>query len=394
MGKARFVAPFFMFIFGTLIALQLITTVTTSVGPTQLFNGTEINQVPLSTTLGTDITLIMAIALPILFLEYVLLAVPVAVVILLITKIVKSNRYNMNIMNIGREFGGTQIMRRAAAPALFSVASAQMFSGFIRDALFGPTFDPATLGIEIAPLFNAGLSLMGALLFVPIALLLFMPTWVLNDAGVVTHLKSDNMTMRHCPDTQGVGRWIANMLGGFALLAFPITMFMTQFYTPIIEPVLTGVQLTIPEILYQGTLAMLWTIGLPFFVMAYIIPLVMFNEAMQTRSTVRILRLARRLGAKMVRKEQIQEIKRLGYAYDEEKKGTVELFAAAGNQEIVMTQKTIKSKSKTKTKGKSAPKKKATQKKGTKKKDGKGNVVTSRKTVKKKTTKPKPKKKK
>ena len=126
------------------------------------------------------------------------------------------------------------------------------------------------------------------------------------------------------------------MLGGFALLAFPITMFMTQFYTPIIEPVLTGVQLTIPEILYQGTLALLWTIGLPFFVMAYIIPLVMFNEAMQTRSTVRILRLARRLGAKMVRKEQIQEIKRLGYAYDEEKKGTVELFAAAGNQQTYL----------------------------------------------------------
>ncbi|MHA1862349.1 MAG: hypothetical protein ACTSWA_01170 [Candidatus Thorarchaeota archaeon] len=367
MGKARFVTPFFMFIVGTFVALQLIATITANVGPTQLFNGTMINDEPLSPTLGTDIAGIMIIALPILFLEYVLLAVPVAVVILLITKIVKSNRYNMNIMNIGREFGGTQIMRRAAAPALFSVASANLFSGLIRNVLFGPSFDPLTLGTEIAPLFNAGLSLMGALLFVPIALLLFMPTWVLNDAGVVTHLKSDNLTIRHCPDTQGVGRWIANMLGGFALLAFPITMFMTQFYTPIIEPILTGAQLTIPEIFYQGILALLWTIGLPFFVMAYIIPLVMFNEAMQTRSTVRILRLARRLGAKLVHKEKIQEIKRLSYAYDEEQKGTVELYAAAGNKEIVMTQKSIKSKNKTKTKGNKDSKKNKTSKKETKK---------------------------
>lgn len=367
MGKARFLTPLFMFIAGTLVAIQLITTVTTSIPSTHLFPET------MSTTLGTDIATIMAIAIPILVIEYMIFAVPIAVVILLITKIVKSSRYEMNIMDIGREFGGTQIIRRAAAPALFSVASAQMFSEVIRNFLFPIGYTPST---EIAPLFNASLSLMGALLFVPIALLLFMPTWVLNDAGVVTHLKTDNLEMRHCPDTQGVGRWIANMLGGYALLAFPITMFVSQFYNPIILPIMTGVQFTQTEIIYQTTLALLWTIGLPFFVMAYILPLVMFNEAMQARSTVRILKLARRLGAKMVRKEKIQEIKRLSYAYDEGQKGTVELYATARDQEIISTQKSIKSKSKKKTKEntkskakkKPAPKKNKSSKKVTKKK--------------------------
>ncbi len=370
MGKARFLTPIFMFIAGTIVAIQLITAVTTNVPSTHLFPET------MSTTLGTDISTIMAIALPILVIEYVLFAVPIAVVILLITKVVKSARYEMNIMDIGREFGGTQIIRRAAAPALFSVASAQMFSGIIRDYLFGPNFDPLTLGTEIAPLFNASLSLMGALLFVPIALLLFMPTWVLNDAGVVTHLKTDNLQMRHCPDTQGVGRWIANMLGGYALLAFPITMFVSQFYNPIILPIMSGVQFGQTELIYQTTLALLWTIGLPFFVMAYMLPMVMFNEAMQSRSTVRILKLARRLGAKMVRKEKIQEIKRLSYTYDEGQKGTVELYAAAREQEIVSTQKSIKAKrekqkkgnTKSKGKKKPAPKKKDSSKKSTKKK--------------------------
>lgn len=373
MGKVRFLTPLFMFIAGTIVAIQLITTVTTNVPSTELFPET------MSTTLGTDIATIMVIALPILVIEYMIFAVPIAVAILLITKVVKSARYEMNIMDIGQEFGGSQIIRRAAAPALFSVASAQMFSEVIRNFLFPIGYTPST---EIAPLFNASLSLMGALLFVPIALLLFMPTWILNDAGVVTHLKTDNLEMRHCPDTQGVGRWIANMLGGYALLAFPITMFVSQFYNPIILPIMTGVQFTQTEIIYQTTLALLWTIGLPFFVMAYILPLVMFNEAMQARSTVRILKLARRLGAKMVRKEKIQEIKRLSYAYDEGQKGTVELYAAAREQEIVSTQKSIKSKSKKKTKGK-------TKSKGKKKPAPK----TKKKQSSKKATKKKPKKK-
>jgi hypothetical protein len=95
------------------------------------------------------------------------------------------------------------------------------------------------------------------------------------------------------------------------------------------------------------TTGALWTLGLPFFVMAFILPVIAFNEAMQKRSTVRILRLATRLGAKMVKKEQIREIKRLSYAYDEDKSATVELYAAASNKEIVSTKKSIKTKNKT-----------------------------------------------
>ena len=156
-------------------------------------------------------------------------------------------------------------------------------------------------------------------------------------------------------------------------------MFVSQFYNPIILPIMSGVQFGQTELIYQTTLALLWTIGLPFFVMAYILPMVMFNEAMQSRSTVRILKLARRLGAKMVRKEKIQEIKRLSYAYDEGQKGTVELYATAREQEIISTQKSIKAKSKKKTKGntkiktkkKPAPKKKESSKKSTKKKSKK-----------------------
>ncbi|MCK5266414.1 MAG: hypothetical protein KAR03_12465, partial [Candidatus Thorarchaeota archaeon] len=73
MGKARFLLPLFMFTAGTLVALQLINTVTTNVPSTNLFPET------MSTTLGTDIATIMAIAIPIIVIEYILFAVPIAV---------------------------------------------------------------------------------------------------------------------------------------------------------------------------------------------------------------------------------------------------------------------------------------------------------------------------
>ncbi len=342
MGAGRFVTPVVMFILGMIVILQLISTITEGMPSTPLIPDV------LSNSLGTDIVTIMVIAFPILFLEYYIFAVPIAVILLIATKIIKSTRYELNIMNIGRDFGGAQIVRRAAAPALFAVASAELFRTPLRLYLFGPNFDPAVeLVPELVPLFPVVVSLMSSLLAVPIALLLFMPTWVLNDAGVVTHLKSDRLNLRQCPDTQGVGRWIANMLGGYALLAFPITMFLNHFYEPLILPWLEGTIFSNEQIFYQLTTGTLWTIGLPFFVMTFILPVIIFNEAMQKRSTVRILKLATRLGAKMVRKERIQEIKRLSSVYDEEKAATVELYAEAANKEIVSTQKSIKSKSKT-----------------------------------------------
>jgi hypothetical protein len=356
MGAERFVAPFLMFLLGMLVITQMILTITVGMPPTELFPET------LSPNLGTDIITVMFIAFPILFLEHIIFAVPIAVVLLVGTKVVKSTRYELNIMNIGRHFGGTQMVRRAAAPALFAVASAELFRDPLRLYLFGPN---PVIPPEFITLLPVVVSIMSALIATPIALLLFMPTWVLNDAGVVTHLKSDKLDLRQCPDTQGVGRWIANMLGGYALLAFPITMFLRHFYEPLILPMIQGTTFQPEQILYQVTTGTLWTLGLPFFVMAFILPVIIFNEAMQKRSTVRILKLATRLGAKMVRKEQIQEIKRLSAVYDEEKAATVELYAVAANKEIISTQKSIK------TRSKSAPGKKSAKSKSSSKKQKK-----------------------
>jgi hypothetical protein len=276
-------------------------------------------------------------------------------------------------MNIASHFGGTQMIRRAALPALFSVAFASLFRDLIEDVLFGSGFVASP---EIEAFYPIVLTLMSALLFMPIALLLFMPTWVLNDAGVVTHLKSDRMDIRQCPDTQGVGRWMSNMLGGYAILAFPITSFINHFYNPLLVPLFEGViDLGIPaqanEFMFKAIIGFLWTLGLPFFVMAFIIPVVAFNEAMQSRSTVRILKLARRLGATIVRRERIEEIKRPTTIASAEESANIELWAKATMPASVAT---------------SSKKKKDNDKKK------KSNVTTSRKAVKKQDKKKKKKK--
>jgi hypothetical protein len=346
MGARRFTGPLFMFVSGTLVALQLILLVTREFEPTAIPDFLS-PMLGFSPSLGMDIVNVVIIAMPILFLEYYLLAVPVAVIILLGTKIVKSTRYELNIMNIGKNFNGTQMLRRAAAPALFSVASAQMFRDPLKIAVFGTADVISLVPLEVQPLVPIVVSLMTSLVFMPVALLLFMPTWVLNDAGVVTHLKSDNLDLRQCPDTQGVGRWIANMLGGYALLAFPITMFISQFYEPIILPLMQGgaaAEALLQEgvLFYYVTLGLLWTIGLPFFVMAFILPVIMFNERMQPKSTIRILRMAKRLGAKIIRKEEIREIKRPTMLGSIDESANVELWAMAGGQEVVVSSKTVK----------------------------------------------------
>ncbi len=351
----KYVIPFLLSFLGVYLAATQIIEMTGAIPRTNMFESMAIG-------FGIDMTLIMIITMPILALLYYLFAIPGAYLILFGAKVVKSHSYEMNIMNMGRRFGSVQLIRRAAAPALFSVASAEILRSAIENFLFG--FDP-TIPEEFLPLYPVTLSLMSSLLFLPVALLLFMPTWVLNDAGIITHLKSDRLKIRQTPDTQGVGRWIANMLGGYSLVAFPITMFMNHFYGPFILPFLLGS--TLPEnIAIQVVVSILWTVGLPFFVMAFIMPIILLNEAMQNRVRTKIGKFAKKLGAKPVRKVKIREDRRTKRI----RKGQKEDGEIEDEEEpnvILTTAKTIQA-SKTKGSTKSRTTKKTTEKKSTRKK--------------------------
>ena len=321
-GKRKFIAPSFFFILIGGFALQLIFDVTTT--------ATSDAMSVFGFSMQTFIGVLVIASIPIMLIEYYLLAIPIGILFLVANRTIKAASYEMNIMNIGKEFSGWYIIRRATVPALFSVASSTMFLGLISTYVeYVPSADSWFL--ETVPI-----SLMSALLFTPIALLIFMPTWVLNDTGIVTHLKENKQHLRMSPDTQGVGRWVGSIFGGYALIAFPITMFTTHLYEPYIQPFLmTG---TWPQTLINKPIesllgSALLIVGLPLLVMAFVVPVVAANEMSQTRVRRIMGRYATRLGATVVKGERIQKTTRF--------RDDGILTEAAG-LEVVSTAKSIK----------------------------------------------------
>ena len=288
MGKARFIFPFFFSAGGIAAALYIIYQVTTIVPSFEFFPFVE-------GSLFTDIIVILGIAIPVIAIEYFIIALPLAALYLLGSRMVKSATYNFSIMDIGQDFGGYRMLRRSVAPALFSISSAGLVVGLIEGVITAP-YSP--LPPDQRYLVGLSVTLMGALIIMPIALALFIPTWILNDAGIVTYLKEGQLNVRQCPDTEGVGRWYSSMLGGYSLFAFPIAMMSVHFIRPfIIEGINPDPQLLL--------ISSLWTIGIPLLVMAFIIPVVFLNEAAQKKSVGFIQRFARGLAAKEVEKPVI-----------------------------------------------------------------------------------------
>ncbi|MFW9794824.1 MAG: hypothetical protein ACFFEE_11005 [Candidatus Thorarchaeota archaeon] len=288
MGKVRFVFPFLFAVGGISFGLFAMYQVTSLAPSFEFFPWT-------AGSLFDDILIILGVAIPVIAIEYFIIALPLAALYLLGSRLVKSATYNFSIMDIGTDFSGYRMLRRSVAPALFSVSSSGLILGLLEGVIVGalPPLPPESefwVGLSI--------TLMGALVIMPIALALFMPTWILNDAGIVTHLKEGEMNVRRCPDTEGVGRWYSSMLGGYSLFAFPIAMISAHFVRPFIIEGITPH----PEFLI---ISFLWTLGIPLVVMAFIVPVVFLNEAAQRRSVGFIQRFARGLAASEVEKPVI-----------------------------------------------------------------------------------------
>jgi hypothetical protein len=365
LSRKRYGLPLLFFLAGVWISIELIREATRRAQIVDLFT-------PMQGNATSDITFLVIIAIPILLLVYFLFAIPGSAVILSFTKAIKSRSYDMDVMNVGRQFGGSQMVRRAVSPALFSLATSEILRGFITEFLFGGTTPNFTVSLVILEIpSNVILTLMRTLIILPVALLIFTPTWVLEDSGIVTHLKPDKMLIRQSPDTTGVGRWFAGIMSNYAFVAYPIAMFTTRFY----EPFLDGT-LTINNLLST----FLWVIFLPFLVMAFVVPVILLNEATLRRTRQRVVGIAKRFGAVVVRKERIEAVRRRGpstpqLGYDDMDDENVDALPRPvydAETGIMTTAKRIKkSKTSTVTTSKKTAKKSASKKKRTKKKSSK-----------------------
>ena len=292
MGRSRFFIPFIFTIGGiaiTILSLFQVTSGLPSFGFLTIIEG----------TLYTDIIFVLGVAIPIITIEYFIIAIPLAVLFLVGNSFIKAAAYETNIMKIGENFGGIRMIRRAAAPALFSVSTAGLVRGFFHNLLFADigTLDPPILEV----LYGITVTLMASLVIMPFALALFMPTWILNDAGIVNHLRKGQLDVRQCPDTEGVGRWYSSMLGGYSILAFPIAMFSEHFFQPYIIGDVTPEPLSV-------FISMIWTVGIPLLIMAFIVPVVMLNEISGRKTGGFIKGVVRRMGADEVSKPVITKI--------------------------------------------------------------------------------------
>ncbi len=253
-------------------------------------------------TIGFDFYFVLMILLPILLVEFVIFTVPFALIMLMIARVFRVATYNIDIMEIGQGFDWLRIIKRSVVPALFALSLGEVVISLLQGLIFRVPQIPHVTAHAIIRSLHPLLTILGALIALIVSIAIFAPTWLMNDSGIVAHVKPKYLEMRRCPETEGVGRWYSNLIGGFGILAFPITMFNRYFFQKF---VVYEVPLSVSEFF----VSLGWTIGLPFAVMAFIIPIIMINELIIGWSSTTMRKLARKLGATDVQLEQVGKVK-------------------------------------------------------------------------------------
>ena len=255
-------------------------------------------------TLAPDINFLLVVLLPFFFIEFLILSIPIAFFMLLIARVFRVATYNIDVMRIGQGFDWIRIMKRAVVPALFALSLGEIAISLLHGVLFIVPSMTEGEARQVAPFLHPLLTMFGALIALTVSIAIFAPTWILNDAGIVTHVKPKHLELRRCPDTEGVGRWYSNLVGGFGILAFPIAMFNRYFYQKFI---VLGVTLQLDRVL----ISLGWTVGLPLMVIAFILPVIMLNELIIRWTGPAIQRIAKAMGAKDVQFQHVGTVQPL-----------------------------------------------------------------------------------
>jgi hypothetical protein len=246
----------------------------------------------------TDVRSLLYIFLPIYLVFFLTLTIPLALLVIVFNKVSRTATYEIGIFSTGEGFDTVKLIRRAIVPSLFALSFAEIFLSLVPDWLFyRPVIEEGDVA-SFLRLYDPLQTIIGALLAMIVGIVIFAPTWLLNDSGVVTQVKSHHMTARRCPDTEGIGRWFSNLFGGFAILAYPLTTFYRFFYA---RYFIYSVPLTLDHLLSS----IFWIIGIPLLVMSFVMPFVILNEFGLEYTIPRIQAFARKLGAKDVKPKSL-----------------------------------------------------------------------------------------
>jgi len=289
--KSRFIPAIILMILGLLVAVVLVLRINDIIQ-------VDLASYDLAPVIGgrftDDVFTILMIALPAYLVEFLLLTLPVAVLMLMLNRLYRAKSYTQSVVKTGTKFGAGRIVRRAIVPALFALSFSQFALGLLPPFILNVPDYPTTAAFsDVVRTAEPLVWFIGALLAMGLAIPIYAPTWLLNDTGVVTHLKREELEIRRCPDTEGVGRWYSHYVSGFAVLSYPLATaqrFLLQIPTNIvIRGGIIGPNYIIDSLLWIG--------GLPIVVMAFVMPLIILNEVLLPRSSGVIRGFARRLGA-------------------------------------------------------------------------------------------------
>lgn len=286
----RFVLPIAFAAAGWLFASFIVWVVVARIGVAAV----TYDMIPaLSGYIVQDVSTLLGIIPLIGIIVYLILGLPISAVILVGTKIIRGTAYDLDIAQIGNRFSGTRMIRRAATPAIFAVAISGIVMEFVEGILFRVL---QNVPAEAVTLIQITYPVVGVLITTPIVLAIFIPTWILNDAGIVMHLRPEQLNIRRCPDTIGVGRWWSNLLAGFTLFTIPIVSFV-QHFMPIIS---SGIIEPVPVFF-----AFVFSLGIPLIAMTFVMPVIVFNEILINPMKHAIRRIAKRMGARELKLETV-----------------------------------------------------------------------------------------
>jgi len=299
-GKGRFIPAIIFIIAGIAVAVYAVIRITGIIGgPLSSFDLFR----PIQGGLTIDLIGIMMIVLPIYFIEFTLLSIPFAAIMILLNRLYRAKSYTQSVIPVGNRFGATRIIRRALVPALFALSFSEIILQLFPDAILAvPTYPTEVAYTGVVRLVEPLLWLVGALIAVCLAVPLYSPTWILNDSGIVTHLKKNELEMRRCPDTEGVGKWFGQYLTGFAVLSYPVAI-ASKFIIVLPSLILERGGIIGLDYIFES---LVWIAGLPLIVMAFVLPVILVNELALSKTSSIVQRFARGLGAEDLRLEDVE----------------------------------------------------------------------------------------
>ncbi|MGY5876443.1 MAG: hypothetical protein RTU30_11915 [Candidatus Thorarchaeota archaeon] len=242
-----------------------------------------------SANLYENLVFFTLLSIPILMVSYLLLGRLTTVLILAISKIIYRKSSDLRIKRVGHDFRSMQMIKRSVMPSLLAITMAPVFRQPLEALFFGV---PPILTPALQDIYPIALTLLASLIALPVTLTIFIPTWLLNDSGLVFESNLETANLRQPKQTIGVGRIYYYLLAGFTVYGFAAYV-ISRINVLIMSWQYGGIS----QLQYQIFLDIWLLVGVSIMVMAVVVPVVILHEVILGKATSFVIRVAKRRGA-------------------------------------------------------------------------------------------------